>query len=136
MNAKTFFVELFLAWTHQYRLSNGKREKLVHVNLLEEAHRVALRSYDPRETMVDTVFRELREFGEALIIFDQHISSVSKPAVGNTGTTLLFRQKHADDVRAGANAVILGDREKDHLSRLETGCAVVKAVSSKTPPDS
>jgi hypothetical protein len=126
-DAKTFFVESLLAWMHQYRLTQGKRGSLLHVNLLEEAHRIILRrGWEQAETVMDQVFREIRELGEGIVFFDQNLSSISKAATGNAGTTILFRQKHGDDLRAGADMVLLNYKDRNWLGRLEVGWAVVR----------
>lgn len=135
-DAKTFFIETILAWLHQYRLNQPSREVAKHAIVIEEAHHVLLKRKDyhvEQESTMDIIFREIRELGEALIIFDQHPSLISKPALGNTGTTLLMRLKHADDVRAGADAVLLKMNERDYLGQLQTGWAIVKTPNITKP---
>jgi hypothetical protein len=135
-DAKTFFIEIMLAWIHQYRLNQSMREIIKHVILIEEAHHILLKRKEyqaEKETVMDVIFREIRELGEALIVIDQHPSLVSKPALGNTGTTILMRLKHADDVRAGADCTLLDLKQRDYLGRLQTGWAIVKAPNIDRP---
>lgn len=135
-DAKTFFVEALLAWIHQYRLGFGKRERLLHVNVIEEAHHVLLKRKEylqEKETVMDVIFRELRELGEALVVCDQHPSMISKPALGNTGTTLLFRLKHFDDVKAGADSVLLDYNQRQYVGELQTGWAIAKYPIQPSP---
>ena len=75
---------------------------------------------------MEITFREIREFGEAIIILDQHPSQISMPALGNTYCTICFNLKHKTDVNAIAQAMMLKDDEKDILGSLQIGQAVVR----------
>jgi len=132
-SAKTFFIEIILAWIHQYYLNQPMREQLKHVMLIEEAHHVLLKRNIEQETIMDVIFREVREFGQAILFLDQHPSLISKPALGNAGTTILLRLKHADDVKVGADAVLLDPKDRHYLGQLSVGWAIVKAPSMATP---
>jgi len=134
-DAKKFFTEIILAWIHQYRMNQTVREVGQHAMLIEEAHHILFRerAYQEHETIMDIIFREIRELGEALIVFDQHPSEISKPALGNTGTTLIMRLKHAEDVRAAADSILLDYKQRDYIGQLQTGCAIVKAPEVSGP---
>jgi len=92
-----------LLWLHHYRLGDGKREDFKHAIIIEEAHHVLLKSKQEamgEETITDIILREIRELGESIILIDQHPSLISKPALGNTYTTIAMNLKHRDDVRS------------------------------------
>ena len=74
---------------------------------------------------MEITFREIREFGESLIILDQHPSQISLPALGNTYATICMNLKHKSDINAMAQCMLL-DSERDLLGTLEVGQAVVK----------
>jgi tRNA-binding EMAP/Myf-like protein len=76
---------------------------------------------------MDITFREIREFGECLVLFDQHPSEISLPALGNTYTTISMNLKHAKDVGVMAQAMLLDGEEKDLLGSLKVGEAIVKS---------
>ena len=84
---KVFFAQAVLLWIHHRRMVEPIRETFKHAILLEEAHHVLS---DERASLVggqsvmEITFREIREFGEAMIILDQHPSQISVPALGNT----------------------------------------------------
>jgi len=126
---KTFLIEALLLWLHHYRLGDGKREDFKHAIIIEEAHHVLLKSKQEamgEETITDIVLREIRELGESIVLIDQHPSLISKPALGNTYTTIAMNLKHRDDVRAASNAMLLGRGEQEYLGELEVGSAIVK----------
>ncbi|MBA7701314.1 hypothetical protein ES703_110049 [subsurface metagenome] len=126
---KTFLIEALLLWLHHYRLVEGKREEFKHALIIEEAHHVLLRrklEAMGEQTITDIILREIRELGESVILIDQHPSLISKPALGNTYTTIAMNLKHRDDVRAAANAMLLGRGEQDYLGELEVGSGIVK----------
>ena len=75
---------------------------------------------------MEITFREIREFGEALILLDQHPSQISLPALGNTFATISLNLKTSKDVNAMAQCMLLENEEKDILGSLEVGQAVVK----------
>jgi hypothetical protein len=122
-------IESLLLWLHHYRLGDGKREDFKHAIIIEEAHHVLLKSKQEamgEETITDIILREIRELGESIILIDQHPSLISKPALGNTYTTIAMNLKHRDDVRAASNAMLLGRGEQEYLGELEVGSAIVK----------
>ena len=126
---KTFLIESLLLWLHHYRLSDGKREDFKHAIILEEAHHVLLAAKQQamgEETITDIILREIRELGESIILIDQHPSLISKPALGNTYTTIAMNLKHKDDVMGASNAMLLGRGEQEYLGELEVGSAIVK----------
>ena len=75
---------------------------------------------------MEITFREIREFGEGLIILDQHPSQISLPALGNTYCTICMNLKHQKDISAMSQCMLLDGREADLLGELEVGQAIVK----------
>ncbi|MBE7559493.1 ATP-binding protein [bacterium] len=126
---KVFFIQSMLLWIHHYRMMEGQRETFKHALVIEEAHHVLSgerRSLVGGQTVMDITFREIREFGESIIILDQHPSQISLPALGNTYTTICLNLKHSRDVSAMGQCMLLEGEEKDLLGTLEVGQAVVK----------
>ena len=126
---KVFFIEALLLWIHHWRMQESDREKLKHAILIEEAHHVLSgerRSLVGGQSVMEITFREIREFGESLILLDQHPSQISLPALGNTYCTFCLNLKHSKDVNAMSQAMLLDGKEKDILGTLEVGQAVVK----------
>ena len=126
---KVFFIEALLLWIHHWRMQEPGREKFKHAILIEEAHHVLSnerRSLVGGQSVMEITFREIREFGESLILLDQHPSQISLPALGNTYCTFCLNLKHQKDVGAMASAMLLDGKEKDILGSLEVGQAAVK----------
>jgi len=125
---KIFFIESLLLWIHHYRLAQGKRESFKHAIILEEAHHILLKQKQESkgEAITDTILREIRELGESVILIDQHPSLISIPALGNTYCTIAMNLKHRSDVNIAADCMLLDNREKEYLGRLEVGYGIVK----------
>ncbi len=122
--------EFSAIFDHSYwLLVSGKREKLRGVVILEEAHHVLNREKANRlgsETVIDLVFREVRELGMGIIYIDQHPSMVSYPALGNTSTQIYMNlgldTKHSSDIHDASNSLGLDYREQGgYLRRLPVG---------------
>ncbi|MFH8132175.1 MAG: DUF87 domain-containing protein, partial [Candidatus Aenigmatarchaeota archaeon] len=138
---KTFFIEIILQWIRDWLIVSNKREKLLGVIILEEAHHVLNREKTKKfgvEAVTDLIFREIRELGIGMIYVDQHPSLVSYPALGNTSTHIYMNlgldTKYSSDVQDAAN--MLGLREEkdiDYLRRLPVGHAFILIRKSDFP---
>lgn len=122
-----FFVNIIMSQIFLYRKEhnhNGFR----HVSVIEEAHNVLKREPDNVEakSVMDKVFREIREYGESMIIIDQMPSTIMDSAIANTATQITFSLKHSDDVRSAGNAMLLDRDDQSFLGRLPVGTALVK----------
>ena len=134
---KVFFVQALLLWIHHYRMSQPIREDFKHAIVIEEAHHILSNERHALvggQSVMDITFREIREFGEAMITLDQHPSQISMPALGNTYATFCFNLKHKTDVSAMAQAMLLKDEEKDILGNLQLGQAVVRLQGRSVKP--
>jgi len=134
---KVFFVQALLLWIHHHRMVESTREKFKHAIMIEEAHHILSnerRSLMGGQSVMELTFREIREFGEAMIILDQHPSQISMPALGNTYCTVCFNLKHRTDVTAMAQAMLLRDEERDSLGSLQVGQAVVRLQGRSVKP--
>jgi hypothetical protein len=109
-------------------MNEQRREDFKHAIIIEEAHHVLSderRSLVGGQSVMDIIFREIREFGESLILLDQHPSKISLYALGNTYTTICMNLKHKTDINAMGQCLLL-DKERDILGALDVGEAVVK----------
>jgi hypothetical protein len=125
---KTFFVQACMLYLHHKRMAEERREDFKHAIIIEEAHHVLSderRSLVGGQSVMDIIFREIREFGVSLILLDQHPSKISLYALGNTYCTICMNLKHKTDINAISQCMLL-DKEKDILGSLEVGQAVVK----------
>ncbi|MCC6699783.1 MAG: ATP-binding protein [Candidatus Hydrogenedentes bacterium] len=127
---QTLLSEAILLWIIAYRLHRPQdRDGLRHAVIIEEAHHL-LRSPpgvgDGTEPVIHTALREIRELGESVILATQNASIVPLTVFGNQATTLAFHTKHASDVRAVSQAMLLQEEAKDELGRLPVGEAIVR----------
>jgi len=128
-SAKIFLTESLLLWIHHFRMAEGKRENLKHICIIEEAHHILSRKLQiisGTETITDILLREVREFGESVIVIDQDPSLLSIPALGNTYATVCFGLKERSDISVMVSALNLNGEDRDILTKLEVGQAIVK----------
>jgi len=124
---KTLIVESLMLWVHHYRMGEPERETFKHSLIIEEAHHILRKSSKQGgETITETILREIRELGEAIIIIDQHPSMISPVALGNTYTTICLNLKHRSDVNAMGSAMLMDTDERVILGTLPVGTAVIK----------
>lgn len=128
-NDKGFLIEILLQWIRDWLIETGSKERLKGVIILEEAHHVLNREKARKmgsETIVDLIFREVRELGIGMVYIDQHPSMVSYPALGNTSTHIYMNlgldTKHSSDVLDASNMLGLNyDEQGYYLRRLPVG---------------
>jgi len=126
---KIFFASALLLWIHHRRMTEPTREQFKHAIVIEEAHHLLTderKSLVGGQSVMEITFREIREFGESMVLLDQHPSQISLPALGNTFATISLNLKTSKDVTAMAQCMLLENEEKDILGSLEVGQAVVK----------
>jgi hypothetical protein len=103
-----------------------------HLTLVEEAHRL-LGKPDPSEggakrlgiNLFANLLAEVRKYGEGLIIADQIPNKLTPEVMKNTNTKIVHRLFAADDRHAIGDTISLDDEQKDFLSMLNTGEAIV-----------
>ncbi|MHC4309603.1 MAG: ATP-binding protein [Planctomycetota bacterium] len=125
---KTFFIQASLLYLHHKRMAEERREDFKHAIIIEESHHILSderRSLVGGQSVMDIIFREIREFGESLILLDQHPSKISLYALGNTYCTICMNLKHKTDINAMSQCMLL-DKEREILGLLDVGQAVVK----------
>jgi len=125
---KTFFIQSALLYLHHKRMTEQRREDFKHAVIIEEAHHILSderRSLVGGQSVMDIIFREIREFGESLLLLDQHPSKISLFALGNTYCTICMNLKHKTDINAVGQCMLL-DKEREILGSLDVGQAVVK----------
>ncbi|MBL7169861.1 MAG: DUF87 domain-containing protein [Candidatus Aenigmarchaeota archaeon] len=121
---KTFTIEIILQWIRDWLLVSDKRDELVGVIAIEEAHHILNRDKSSRfgmETVVDLIFREVRELGMGLVYIDQHPSLISYPALGNTSTHIYMNlgldTKASSDIMDAAHMLGLKTTEEIEFIR-------------------
>ena len=126
---KLFVAEFLMLSIYAHRLVRNERNQLRHILIIEEAHhllsRLSQRSGQPA-SIVEVVFREIRELSEGIVFLDQMPSEISKTALANTYTTISMNLKGKQDVATIEAAMLLQDDQPLALGNMEIGKAVVK----------
>ncbi|MDI6451864.1 ATP-binding protein [Anaerobaca lacustris] len=125
---KTFFVQACLLYLHHKKMAENVRERFDRCILIEEAHHILSgqrTSLTGSESVMDTTYREIREFGVSLVLLDQMPSKLSGFALANSYTTICMSMSNRADINAMTQTLLL-DGGKDILGTLEVGQAVVK----------
>ena len=126
---KIFFIEAFLLWIYEFRKNEGKREEFKHAIVIEEAHHVMSRKKEFKygeETIIETIIRMIREFGESVMVLDQEPGKVSDSIMANTNCKMCFTLGNGHDIAVIAKAMNLTKEEKRMIDKLNTGHAMVK----------
>ncbi len=132
---RVFFTEILLRWVHLYRLSQGETGQLRHVMFLEEVHNLFPRSLIERQASnsLETVFREIRGFGEGLVHITQHPSLLPIYILGNSNTQIYLGLQHEDDIQTARRSLFLDRGDEVYLDRLQVGEGIVKIKGRVDP---
>lgn len=126
---RAFFVQALILAVHAHRLQESQREIFKSAIVIEESHHVLLRKRQEvtgKETLMDTLLREIRELNTGVILLDQHPSLISKPALGNTYTSIVLNLKDGHDINAISECLLLAPDQKEYLGKLPVGWGIVK----------
>src|SRR5579871_2241495 len=131
------FVMLYeYAQSRQSELPTSLQEKLQHLTLIEEAHRLLTATRgaynpeigDPRGkavSMFTDMLAEMRAFGEGFLVADQIPTKLAPEIIKNTNLKIVHRLASEDDRHVSGRSMNLTDRQILHLNTLEKGQAVV-----------
>jgi DNA-binding MarR family transcriptional regulator len=126
---KLFFSEMLMLQIYSHRMVKNERNQLKHILIIEEAHhllsRLSQRSGQPA-SIVEIIFREIREMSEGIVFLDQMPSEISKTALANTYTTISMNLKGKQDVTTISAAMLLQEDQPLALGTMEIGKAIVK----------
>jgi hypothetical protein len=127
---------LLNAVTEHYQAARGASPDLVHVTLVEEAHRLLARPAGTRaaedaqakekaaEAFANTL-AENRKYGEGIIIAEQLPTKLVQDAVKNTNLKIMHRLTAEDDRRYLGQTMGLDEPQLRFATRLQTGEALV-----------
>ncbi|MBU4501583.1 MAG: DUF87 domain-containing protein [Nanoarchaeota archaeon] len=133
---KKFFCSFLLTYVYKLKKANDLGESgFKQAIVVDEAHNIFLneRTHFVSESTTDMVYRELREYGTALICLDQHISKLSDTVAGNSACNIAFQQMLYKDVETVAGIMQLRD-VKEYFSMLPIGYGIVKLAERYHKP--
>ncbi len=125
---KIFLTESLILWLYEFRKLHGKRETFKHTLILEEGHHVLSLSKEHAqgaETIMETCLRQIREFGQSIIILDQEPSKLSNSIKANTFTKITFNLGNGKDLLEISNCMGLNKEESEYINLLDVGQAIV-----------
>lgn len=110
----------------------NKNPNFKHITLVEESHRL-LGKYEPGDSltkkqgieMFSDMLAEVRKYGEALVIVDQIPGKLTSEVLKNTNTKIVHKIFAQDDKEAIGNTMALSNEQKEFLSFLDKGRAIV-----------
>jgi DNA helicase HerA-like ATPase len=139
---KAFVMALILCQLYEFaearQLEAGRHdgERLQHITLIEEAHRLLRAARAPggpespdaqakAVTMFTDMLAEMRAYGEGFIVADQIPTKLAPEIMKNSNVKILHRLVAPDDRAVVASAVNLTDAQSRHLAGLPPGTAIV-----------
>ncbi|MFF3020732.1 ATP-binding protein [Streptomyces sp. NPDC057939] len=142
---KAFFTGLLLIRLAEYRRARGQSRELVHLLVVEEAHRLLANvhagqsseaSADPRGQAVETfsnLLSEIRAYGQGVVIADQVPVRLAPDVIKNTNLKVAHRIVSADDQAVLAGAMAMDELQAKALTTLGVGEAAVFSGGDDAP---
>ncbi|MDM8008471.1 MAG: DUF87 domain-containing protein [Phycisphaerae bacterium] len=132
---RTMFSEALTLYLYRYRLAQGPQTKLTNLIVLEEAHNLLLqKAAEAKESVLENSIRMIRQYGMGYVFVDQSASLLSRVAFANSYATLAMSQKLRGDIQTIAGAMNLTDEQKEALSTLPIGTAIVRLADEHPEP--
>ena len=133
-NTKKFFVGLFLTTYFEYLKVRGTQDKLTHVTVIEEAHRVLGREVIGSDgsvmgakaiEIINQFLTESRAFGEGLIIIDQSPNKMPPEILAIPQSAIIHKIKSSDHVEIICNHFPGLEVRRDRIGSLHKGWALI-----------
>ena len=122
------------------RNKHKKDKSFCHLTLIEEAHRLLSKveygDSGAKKAAVETftdLLAEVRKYGEGLIIVDQIPNKLAPEVLKNTNTKIIHKILARDDKEAVGDTMLMDDKQKDYLSALTPGQAIVFTEGMNKP---
>lgn len=138
---KSFIMSLILSrLTAALKARHRKDPNFKHITLVEEAHRLLSRiapgANDSKKMGVEMftdLLAEIRKYGESLIVVDQIPNKLASEVLKNTNTKIIHKLFSRDDKDAVGDTMALDDKQRNYLSYMLPGEAVVFSQGWKKP---
>ena len=116
-------------------LSHGHRLFLLFRIFLEEVHNLFPRNHieSQANSSLESLFREIRSFGEGLVFITQHPSLTPIYLTGNSNTLIILGLQNEDDLMAAKKALFLQRDEDIYIDSLKVGEGIVKIKGRINP---
>lgn len=114
------------------RQKHKENKDFCHITLIEEAHRLLSKveygDSGSKKSAVETftdLLAEVRKYGEGFIIVDQIPNKLIPEVIKNTNTKIIHKILARDDKETVGDSMLMNNKQKEYLSALETGQAIV-----------
>lgn len=122
------------------RYKHKENLRFRHITLVEEAHRL-LSKVEPGDSgakkaaveVFTDLLAEVRKYGEGMIVVDQIPNKLAPEVLKNTNTKIIHKLLARDDKEAVGDTMLMDDKQKEYLSALEQGQAVVFSEQTDNP---
>lgn len=122
------------------KAEHKKDPRFRHLTLIEEAHRLLAKvdygDSGSKKAAVETftdLLAEVRKYGEGLIVVDQIPNKLAPEVLKNTNTKIVHKILARDDKEAVGDTMLMDDKQKEFLSALEPGHAIVFSENTDKP---
>jgi hypothetical protein len=136
---QNYFVESFWTDIFMYQISNGRRGRMRHCFVFDEANRIF--SYKTEQNLAEKVsvisdlVAKIGEFQIGLLVASQVPSLLNKAIRANTYTKIMLKLSDSEDVSMMARSMGLTQEQVAFChDRLETGTAVVRLSGRHMQP--
>jgi hypothetical protein len=141
---KAFLTGLLLIRLAEHRRATGQSSELVHLLVVEEAHRLlgnvpaqmSEEMANPRGQAVETfsnLLSEIRAYGQGVVIADQVPVRLAADVMKNTNLKIAHQVVSSDDRVALAGAMAMDERQAKALTSLKVGEAAVFSGGDDAP---
>ena len=132
IQSRGVFSDVLLKMVYEEKVR--RKGNLDHLTVVEEARNLApsRRPEDP-PTVGERMVSELRKFGEAMLFVAQFPTHVASEIVKNSGTKIVHRLAWPDDVSLVGDSLGLSQRQREYITRLKAGEAVVSLGRIQKP---
>lgn len=133
---KSFVIALLLNNIYAYVEANNTNDgKLKNIILLEEAHALlcgdTVSQSDTANAnaaavkLLTDMLAEIRSRGVGIVVADQSPKKVTAAVIGNTNIKVMFRLVEADDKDIVMRSTVMSDMQRERLSKLKCGQALL-----------
>ena len=132
VQSRAVFSDILLKLIYEEKVT--RKGSLDHLTLIEEARNIApaRRAEDP-PTVGERMISELRKFGEGMVFVSQFPTHLAAEVVKNSGTKVVHRLAWPDDVALIGDSMGLNPKQREHVTRLKVGEAVVGVARLQKP---
>ena len=124
IQSRAVFSDVLLKMVYEEKVR--RKSNLDHLTVVEEARNMApARRVEDPPTVGERMVSELRKFGEAMMFVAQFPSHVAAEVVKNSGTKIVHRLAWPDDVALIGDSLGLNPKQREHLTRLRVGEAIL-----------